>query len=341
MTPPHCRRCEFVETDDEPLAVHAIGSAHPLCIVCGHSLTDTEPAVCERCLDRTQHLLADILALWAELPGHLGHLHGWNPGAGRSSDGAPLTGGTVLVMLGPGNHGGAPRTLPESEQRRSERWWLKHGVGPLTQVGYMQAERERYGREHQIDNLDTDSTSVAQQLGSWASEWMDERGELEMLGRTPTRIVLKAAGYLERRMRWAANRHPAFDAFVHDLRVLHGELERATARSLPRENTGASCLDCRKALVTFYDRDTGLAQDHVTCVGCGREYTPYSYRLASAAAVEANLGWVSIREASRRAQVSFRTVQTWATREQVQVDWQDGRRCVWWPDIRDKIREAS
>lgn len=301
-----CARCEWTETDEEPLAVHAIGSGHPLCVVCARSLTDAEPQVCERCLNASQELLSGTVTMWLELDDTLGTLHAPKRGSeARSSDGTPLPGGDRLVMLSGGSEG-------------------------VTDDG--------------ATALDTDPPSIPFELAWWALGWADLRHEPAMLLLTAstTRSVLKAAGYLETRMRWAATSHPRFEHFHTDLRRLHAALEHATARDLPRDDTGTRCLDCREELVRLYDRHTGLAQDHVTCTGCHREYTPAAYHLAQAATLDANLGWLGQAEAARRADVWAATVRQWAQREQVRTQLgPSGRREVWWPDVRDRARELG
>jgi hypothetical protein len=126
-----------------------------------------------------------------------------------------------------------------------------------------------------------------------------------------TRIQIhRDIGYLERRMRWAANNHPGFDEFAADLRQLHGRLERATGRVRKPAKAGASCFDCggdliRPLVETVVEQwwvpdgvgpvpadqmrgGTGLVEynESKECVQCGVAYEPERYNLALSAAVQ-------------------------------------------------------
>lgn len=242
-----CARCDWQPTGDEPereqLAAHAQTADHPLCCICTRSLAHAEPATCETCLTESHTLLSGIVTMFNELPTHLGHLHGSSTGP-RSSDGRPLPGGNVLVMLAGGSEG-----LAED--------------GTTTREG--------------------DYPSVAFELGWWALAWAGDHGDEAILGHTPARIVEKAAGYLERKMRWASLR-PGFEQFHTDLRRLHRGLEHATGRSQPRQVAEADCFDCGGQLERLVT-DKG-SDDHWTCRRCGRVYTWEAYLLALRARLE-------------------------------------------------------
>ena len=144
-------------------------------------------------------------------------------------------------------------------------------------------------------------------------------------------------------MRWAATSHPRFEQFHTDLRRLHTALEHATARDLPRDDTGTRCLDCRAELVRLYDRFTGLAQEHVTCTGCRREYTPSAYNLAQAATLQANAEWVPISTAAKWADVTVDQIKKWITRQPNPVasccPVEGGQKLVRWPDVQQRARQ--
>lgn len=306
MTATRCARCEFEASDEEPLAVHAIGSGHPLCCICLRSLTDREPRVCERCLSDAQALLSGVVTMWGELESDLGTpvAPKWGQGA-RTDDGKPLPGGDRLVLLAGGSAG-------------------------LT--------------DDAVTALDADPPSVAFELAWWALGWADLRGEPAMLLVTSAtmRTVLKAAGYLETRMRWASVSHPRFGDFHADLKRLHAHLEHATARDLPRDDTGTRCLDCRASLVRLYDRRTGLAEEMVTCTGCRRAYTPAGYALAQAEELRARAEWVTVRRAAEWAGVSVDQVKKWMSRRPSPVGSccpvDGGERLVWWPDVQARAK---
>lgn len=309
MTFTRCARCDFKASEDEPLAVHAIGAGHPLCTCCLRSLSETDPVrACERCLTEARELLSGIVMMFAELPHHMGHLNGaLRSHTGRSSDGRPLPGAAVLVMLGPGSEGLA---------------------------------------EDETTSRTTDPPSISFELGWWALGWADLRGEPAMLLITanPSRTVLKAAGYLERKMRWAANMHPAFDQFLADLHRLHEILERATSRDLPCERVGADCFECAGDLIRVVDRSTGLSTEDVQCQQCHASYDPARYRLALRAAWERDVEvWVPLTDAARLVHRNVETVETWAKRGQVDSACRlsDGRKLVSWPDVQARVREAG
>jgi hypothetical protein len=351
VTATRCRRCEFEATDDEPLAVHAIGSGHPLCIVCTRSLDSSERQVCEQCLQDTQQTLSAVVTLYGDLPNHLGHLRGWNPHSGHGSDETPLVGGTTLVLLGPGSDGGAPRRLSTREKAEPERWWVKGQQGPLSLPELMRAERERTGREHQADNLPSDAQAVSAELASWALDWATERMEDIDLGRTSTRTALNAAGYLERRMRWAATSHPAFDAFAHDMRRLLATLERAVSLEVKPGRANAECFQCGGPLVEVL-REVTVTQGKVTrtgpvhdvedgyrCRTCGEQYPPGRYTLALAEHLRANATWVPVAKAAEWARVPVDQVKKWAKRWPNPVQSccsLTGERLVWWPDVQER-----
>lgn len=306
---PRCNRCDWTATDDEPLAVHAIGSGHYLCD-CGTSLTEHEPRTCERCITDARALLSGITTLYDELRVHLGRSTPVKRGCvARSGDEAPLPGGDRLVLLSKGSEG-----LSDDE----------------------------------MTVVDTDPPSIAYELGWWAMAWSEDRGEAKQLGTTPGRIVHNAAAYLEVHARWAGNTHPGFAQFHADLKRLHATLERANARDLPRDDTGTRCLDCREELVRLYDRRTGLALEHVTCTGCRREYTPSAYNLAQAATLQANAEWVPVATAAQWAGVSVDQVKKWITRQPNPVasccPVEGGQKLVRWPDVQQRaqqLKEAS
>lgn len=275
---------------------HAIDKAHPLCIVCGQSLTEHEPQVCEQDLTATRADLALIVQLHTELPAHLGQPSGQSFGR-RGGDEHALPGGTIMAMLGPGKHGGEARRLSPSDKAR--------GVE---------------GREHQADNLPSDPPSVAWSLLSWAKDWsrMLDTSTVYRDGEpvwTRSVAVPALAGYLEVNCRWAANRHPDFASFAAEMRSLRLQLEDVTGRTRKPTKAGASCFECGNALVrrvipytaeaTVFrwwvpgaegplplhlteptERTGEIEEDHATCSACREQYDPGRYAMALRAAAE-------------------------------------------------------
>jgi hypothetical protein len=349
-----CNRCQWrhdPEADQpgrEQLADHARDSGHWLCSCCFTSLAPEDQGTCETCLTSARELLSGIMLMFDELGGHLGHARGQAYDQNRTSgSGKPLPGGDVLTLLAGGSAGGAPRRLTALEAVQPERWWIRGGIGPLTQAGLMQAERERTGREHQIDNLPTDAPSVAFELWTVAEDWRGCRLDAGLdpgTGFTAARPHT-VAGYLEVHTRWAAREHPAFAEYFTDLERLHARLEGATGRRRAPAKANAKCFDCRDAdLVRRVDRTTGLEEDHVTCRRCRRQYTASEYALALRATVETGLqGWVPINEAAAKSRRSVETLESWAKRLLVNVACRlsDKRKVVWWPDIEQRATKAQ
>jgi hypothetical protein len=308
----NCRRCDFVTDPDSPareqLAAHAADSGHPLCICCHRSLADTDPAlVCESDITEARSLLSGIVAMFCEAPSHLGHLHPIAYGSSHGGgDGRPLLGGDALVLLSGGSEG-----LSED---------------PAT---------SRQG----------DPMPVSFLLEWWAKTWATEQGDFIKFGHTPSRVVARASGYLERRARWAANSHLGFEKFLADLKRTHSELERVTGRDLPTEKANADCFDCGGDLVRVVDPATGLSTENVSCRRCHASYDPQRYALALRAAWESKAEWVSLREAARAARVSVDHVKKWVQRGHVAAACpvEGGVQQVWWPDVLARVskKEAS
>lgn len=117
-----CRLCDWrpAHNPDSPgplsqLADHAVDSGHPVCLVCGRSLTSTELRTCESCVAEVRRLLVEVVQLFALLPMTLGHPVGARYDADSphgGSDERPLPGGDALVMLGPGSMAAGALGLP-------------------------------------------------------------------------------------------------------------------------------------------------------------------------------------------------------------------------------------
>lgn len=208
----------------------------------------------------------------------------------------------------------------------------------------------------------SDPPSVAFELGWWALGWQDRRqdlpeGQAELLmAGSPTRIVRKAARYLEVHARWAARKHPGFPEFHADLSRLHHRLERVTAHDVPVERANANCFDCHGPLVRgsmhvkVTDDHTGrswegpVPTDDVNCRDCGQSYDPARYRLALRLAWRSQEdGWVVLTTAARLSGRSVETVETWGKRAQVSTACRraDRRKLVLWTDLQQHLHELE
>jgi len=301
-----CARCDFRPTDDpdvghrEQLAFHAAEALHPLCVACTRSLQKFEGGfTCDGCLNDARTLLAGIVTMWQELPQHLGHLRSPSYDSDRpgASDGRPILGGDLVVMMAKGSPG-----------------WKEDGHS----------------------TKDGDPVSVMFELGWWADTWQQAREE-HTLPMSLRRSVEQIAGYLETRARWAATTHPGFDAYLRDVRDLHGMLERATQRHRAAERANSACFDCNGPLVRKVGPD-GLADEHVTCGTCRRKYTPAEYLLAQADTITTareSLGWVTVAAASYASQRPSRTIRDWANGAAIpsRTDLTTGVMQVWYPAL--------
>jgi uncharacterized CHY-type Zn-finger protein len=294
-----CARCDWTSDRDADVsarnqaAEHATQSGHRLCGVCRRSLSDTDPEfACESCLTEAREFLAGIMLMHDRLATDgLGHLRPVVMDGGHgSSDGRPIPGGNVLVFLAGGSVGGAPRRLTTLETASPERWWLEGSCGPLTAAGAMQAERERMGREHAVDNWATDGMSVAWVLLSWEVDWRAARGDADV---PASRMVAAspdaARGYLEVHARWAANRLDTFPDFHAELRDLHATMGRELGEVRQPTVLPADCFACSGRLIHPVGED-GLEDPGIVCRGCGQEYTPDQYRMALRAALTEPMG---------------------------------------------------
>jgi hypothetical protein len=244
-----CGRCDFLADPEsevpefEQLAEHTNGSGHPLCSVCQVSLEPSDVMVCEGCVTSAQGLLSGVRTMYFEdLPRALGQLRGSGFSGGRpgASDGRPLLGGDVLVLLGSGSEGLA---------------------------------------EDEFTTKDGDPASVAFDLGFWEESWREHFGEMAPRLHRPDKMVARAAGYLERRNRQAARSHLGFPDYLDDLHLLHARMERVTGRAKKPLKANASCFDCGRPLVKRDDEERGV-EEFFTCVGCHRRYDDVGYALA-------------------------------------------------------------
>lgn len=208
----------------------------------------------------------------------------------------------------------------------------------------------------------TDPPSVAFELGWWALGWQDKRGNVPedqarlLMAGSPSRIVRKAAAYLEVHARWAASHHPGFPEFHADLARLHHRLERATAHDVPVERANADCFDCHNSPLIRGTKTVKVTDEHgrtwegpvptddVKCRDCGQSYDLARYRLALRLAWRSQAdGWVVLTTAARLAGRSVETVETWGKRVQISTACRldDRRKLVLWPDLQQHMQELE
>lgn len=313
-----CARCDWqpmpdaVDDNDQPvppavqLRWHAYEAQHPLCTCCGHSLEDTHPQTCEPCITKTGELLSGVIALWADLPGELGHakVQKYDHSRGGGDEHA-LPGGTILALLSPGSDGQAARRLTTSDK-----------AAGLT------------GREHAPDNRPEDAPSIAWTLASWEQDWRDMRGEDHDAPPMSTpAVTLAAARYLEQHNRWAANTHPAYAEYADEIQGLHARLEVALGRVRRPVKAGANCFECTGTLIRPVGDDGLEDERHVVCRTCGEVYDAARYNLALAAKLDegsrmdiAGQAYATVGVLAKMLDRSERTLRAWADDEDVPLD---------------------
>lgn len=277
MTRHGCQRCDWEPTADQghahtQLAEHADTARHPVCCVCGLSLPREEPQTCTACLTRTRRNLAQVVTTYALLPDTLGHIPAKPADTGKPSTAeTPLQGGDALSLLAPGSEGAqwrGPHKTSDLTTRRTP-WRPERRIRNAIPDSDGNTLRPTTADEGN-DNWPTDAPSVAFELSRWEDAWRSRRGE-PPADTTPT--VSRCAGYLERRMGWAADHHPAFPHFATELRNLLRRLEDTTSTS-DRPQTGAPCFDCGADLKRAY------GEENYSCPRCRRVYLAAEYWLA-------------------------------------------------------------
>lgn len=304
-----CSRCDFRPTDDpdvghrEQLAFHAAEAAHPLCICCSRSLQQFE---------------------------------GGFTCDGCLLDARQLLAGIVTMWQELPQHLGHLRSPSyDSDRPGASDGRPLPGGDLLAMLGPGSPGFAEDGHT----TKDGDPVSVSYELGWWADRWQAIRRDPDARQWTVEGI----AGYLERRARWAATSHLAFDQYLLDLRDLHGRLERATCRHKRDERTNTDCFHCGGVLTRRTQPD-GLLDTDATCRTCRRRYTPAEYLLAQAATVTTareSLGWVTVAAASYASRRPSRTIRDWAQQERIpsRPHPDSGTLQVWYPTLHTMTNE--
>jgi hypothetical protein len=124
------------------------------------------------------------------------------------------------------------------------------------------------GREDQVG-----LPSIASTLASWVDDWIAIRGQHEHM---PRQTVTALADWLDNRLDWAAEHHPAFDDFADEIRRLHSQTRVALEITDPRPQlcVGVPCRHCD--LLALFRRSDGSGD--VECGACGTLLRPDEYR---------------------------------------------------------------
>lgn len=261
-----CNRCDWTGSQTEA-EEHARETQHWLCIVgCGRSLRPDEKQTCLACLSQTRRNLRQLVDLYALLPPviHAAYATDTRFGEPRSTE-TPLLGGAALSLTADGTAGSV------NSSRTGD-------------------------RSHAADQVESDPPAVLAVLASWEDDWRHTRGEPA----GPKATMSRVTDYLIRLCGWAADEHPGFDEFAHEVHRLTRLLEATTGLADPQEISGVQCIseDCGGRLVRDYfcsrrfedceargcDRRSGKhvdgQSDYWRCSRCDRLYDQKSYFLA-------------------------------------------------------------
>jgi len=271
------------------------------CDVCNRALDDTEPQTCYRCYQRARTLLADVVALYAELPDIIGHLAAIKTSTmpAEKYPSPSMPGGDALVMLGPGSDG-----------RREDSFTFRDG----------------------------DAYSVSAILGSWEDAWRVQRAEPAALYRPSVRT---ASAYLRGHLQWASNTAVGFSDFIDDLSRLKGRMRVVTGQISPPVKSDARCFadNCEGRLEQRW-RDDGLDEDR-DCPDCGAHYTFSQYLLALKAHLEQQNAVIDAPMAAHIFGIDANTLNVWEHRDKIKHVERDekGRKRYRFRDVAELMKE--
>lgn len=145
-------------------------------------------------------------------------------------------------------------------------------------------------------------------LGTWEQAWRDHLDHF-----TDDLVTLEGAvDYLDRQLAYMAGlEEPAFDRFARDVAGCLRHLEDVLHDGV-REETGAPCPECGRALVKRYgDR---AADDRWECraVSCGVRYSDMDYRLRVSSAYRANADRLNAADFAAEYGVPRGSLTAWA-----------------------------
>lgn len=147
-------------------------------------------------------------------------------------------------------------------------------------------------------------------LVGWEDDWRS------MLGNEATEkaTVPKATRFLRDRLDWAAQQHPAFDAFVEEVRAHRAHLEDVLHDG-QRTETGAPCNTCHRPL----ERSWGATakDDGWWCANCKTALDAAEYVERVSREARRHKGWLTARDMQEEHRIKVGTLQSWAAQEKV------------------------
>jgi hypothetical protein len=217
---------------------------NPHCQVCNARHTDPTDLTCVYCLGATRRRLLAIPDLAAQIQASNTGYPAASPGisehTSRNAD-TPLMGGDKTSLTGPGGDG-----------------------------------RNSAGQPWAADNQPSDPPAVAAVLEDWERDWRETLG---LAGATNEPTLTNITTFLLDQLGWAAQRHPAFPDFHHEIRQLHQHLEHAAGTTERPIQGFVDCLTCPRVRLVRLWLPSGLDEDW-RCPRCKRTYTLAEYWLA-------------------------------------------------------------
>lgn len=261
-----------------------------------HCVVDSKTHVtlaqtCPSCIDEARGHLADLIALYAQLPAHA--ILGGSDG--RLEVARPIPGGEAMVMLAPGSTGG--------------------------EVAWRTERGEDVTHKHDERRGEIEPTLM------WVSRSVEDWRALK--GQTIPFVSTLAGAlvYLDQHLTWAAQEHPAFAGFAHELTRQVTHLEDVLHAG-ERDTTGAPCPKCRRPLVLdsgdTIDDDRWICKKH-SCHQIPMDREEYARHTERAKLIA---DWLPAEDMTRIYRINRGTLQGWASKGRVKKrrDFHTGRK---------------
>lgn len=244
----------------------------PHCVVCG--IEHVDEMTCPGCVGQAREDLTEVRDLFATLPGQAAF--GGNDGRLEAS--RPILGGEAMVML-----------APSSDGRAATRG--KHA-----------------GRDasHLADEHPDEAPMPEITLMGWEDDWRS------LLGSPTSDLVTvdASAAYLLDHLSWAAQHHPAFDAFAAEMRQQRARIEDVLHTG-QRPWLGAPCETCGQPLERIWATDE--AHDRWWCERCKNSFELGEYVENVSRAARKHKGWLTSRDMTAEHQIPRGSLSSWAS----------------------------
>jgi hypothetical protein len=178
--------------------------------------------------------------MYQTLPLMLGQLNPINlDPTPKTTDGKPMPGGNILVLLAHGSAGHA---------------------------------------DDETTTKDNDPVSISWELSWWANEWAQTQGNPVLKGTRNNHTAYNRANeYLTKHMNWAHQNHNGYPQFINDLQRLDLMLQNALGFIRHPTPIDGLCLHCYSNLHRLINPKTGLETDRIECTKCNLEVNLDTY----------------------------------------------------------------